>query len=69
MRKNIYVSDARVEKALAASNNASKLIEEAVLYYLWSKENGFVTYKQLIRILVGYCNVNIDEECLRKEKT
>lgn len=58
MRKNIYVSDPRVEKALLSAPNASKLIEEAILYYLWSQENGFVTYKELNLILARYFKEN-----------
>lgn len=64
MRRNIYVSDPRVEAALCNSDNASRLIQDALLYYLWSQENGFVTHQQVIEIMARYFN----EHCIHTKE-
>lgn len=48
MRKNIYVKDEDVIKALDEANNISELIEVAVRYYLGLETQEYVeTYKKV----------------------
>lgn len=54
MRKTISVINKRVLDAMEGSNNASRLIEEAVLYYLDSLENEYVT-KDIVKGIVLDC--------------
>lgn len=51
-KKHISVTNERVLKALEESKNASRLIEEAVLYYLDSIENEYVTAEQVKAIVM-----------------
>ena len=50
-KKHISVTNERVLKALAESKNASRLIEEAILFYLDSIENEYVTAEQVKAIV------------------
>lgn len=54
MRKNISVTDERVLKAMDQSENASKLIEVAVLRYLDEMEADYVTKEDLDAALEEY---------------
>lgn len=51
-KRHISVTDDRVLKALAESKNASRFIEEAVLYYLDSIEKEYVTREQVKSIIM-----------------
>lgn len=51
MRKNISVTNDTVLKALEESENASKLIERAVLYYLDSIEKEYITRQEVEEML------------------
>lgn len=50
-KKHISVTNERVLKALEESKNASRLIEEAILFYLDSIENEYVTAEQVKAIV------------------
>lgn len=50
-KKHISVTNERVLKALGESKNASRLIEEAILFYLDSIENEYVTVDQVKAIV------------------
>lgn len=56
-KRHISVINDRVEKALAESGNASRFIEEAVLFYLDTQEKGYAT--------TGYVE-EIATECRRE---
>lgn len=58
MRKNISVTNDRVLKAMEQSENASKLIEIAILYYLDSIEADYVTKEELEEINKKVCILN-----------
>lgn len=70
-KKHISVTNERVLKALGDSKNASRLIEEAVLFYLDSIENEYVTAEQVKAIIydcmaknqVAISNPNYHEPC------
>lgn len=47
MRKNISITNDRVLKAMEGSKNASRLIEEAVLYYLDSIDHEYITKEEV----------------------
>lgn len=72
-KKHISVTNERVLKALEESKNASRLIEEAILYYLDSIENEYVTAEQVKAIVfdciaknpVTISNPNYQEPCKR----
>ena len=57
-KKHISVTNEKVLKALNESKNASRLIEEALLYYLDSLENEYVTAEQVKAIVFGCLNSN-----------
>lgn len=46
MRKNISVTNERVLSAMEKSENASKLIEISILYYLDSLEKEYITKEE-----------------------
>lgn len=52
MRKNIYVTNNEVLKAMESSENASKLIEVAILHYM--KEEAPVTRAEVREMIIGY---------------
>lgn len=54
MRKNISVTNERVLEAMEKSENASKLIEVAVLKYLDDLEADYITKAELDEILEDY---------------
>ena len=54
MRKNISVTNNRVLQALQESNNASRLIEEAILYYLDCVEEGLIN-RSAVKEIVYDC--------------
>ena len=56
-KRHISVTNTRVDKALADSDNASRLIEEAVLFYLDFKQEGYAT--------IGYVD-KMTTECRRE---
>lgn len=58
-KKHISVTNERVLKALEESKNASRLIEEAILYYLDSIENEYVTVEQVKAILLDCISSNV----------
>ena len=70
-KKHISVTNEKVLKALEESKNASRLIEEAILYYLDSLENEYVTVEQVKAIVfdcisnnvVPISNANYQEPC------
>ena len=51
-RKNIYVSNIKVEELLNESTNASRLIEEAVIFYYYAYKHGFLYDREFNRINV-----------------
>lgn len=51
-RKNIYVSNIKVEQLLSESNNASRLIEEAVIFYYYAYQHGYLYDREFNRINV-----------------
>lgn len=59
-KKHISVTNERVLDALNNSKNASRLIEEAVLYYLDSLEHEYITREEVqSMILDAISNVEI----------
>lgn len=50
-KKHISVTNERVLKVLEESKNASRFIEEAILFYLDSIENEYVTVDQVKAIV------------------
>lgn len=60
MRKNISVTNERVLEAMDESDNASRLIEEAIIYYLDNIEHDYITKEQVqSMILDALRNVEI----------
>lgn len=53
-RRNISITNEEVVQAFEEVANVSKFIEECVLYYLKSKEEGFIN-KEKIRQIVFEC--------------
>ena len=53
-KKHISVTNKRVLDAMEQSNNASRLIEEAILYYLDSVESEYIT-KAEVKGLIMDC--------------
>ena len=47
MRKNISVTNSRVLDALNGADNASKLIEEAILYYIDNSKDSTLTLEDV----------------------
>lgn len=58
-KKHISVTNERVLKALDESRNASRLIEKAILYYLDSIENEYVTADQVRSMIMDCLSSNI----------
>lgn len=58
MRKNISVTNEKVLKAMDQSENASKLIEIAMIYYLESIEADYVTREELEQLNKKVCILN-----------
>lgn len=56
-KRHISVTNTRVDKALSESDNASRLIEDAILFYLDFKQEGYAT--------IGYVE-EIATECRRE---
>lgn len=56
-KRHISVTNTRVDKALSESDNASRLIEDAILFYLDFKQEGYAT--------TGYVE-EIATECRRE---
>ena len=54
MRKTISVTNKKVIEAFEKSKNASRLIEEAVLYYLDSVDKEYVTVEQ-VKAIIADC--------------
>lgn len=52
MRKNISVTNERVLEAMAQADNASRLIEEAMLYYLDSIEKEYITKEDVSNMIL-----------------
>lgn len=50
MRKNISVTNELVIKLLTTSDNASKLIEESVIFLVYAIENGLMSKNEVNRI-------------------
>lgn len=57
-KKHISVKNERVLEALEGSRNASRLIEEAILYYLDSIEKEYVTSDQVKAIIADCIALN-----------
>lgn len=57
-KKHISVTNDRVLKALSESKNASRLIETAILFYLDSLENEYVTAEQVKSIVFDCISKN-----------
>ena len=53
-KRHISVTNDRVLKALDESKNASRFIEEAILYYLDSIDKEYVTIDQVKSIVMDY---------------
>lgn len=51
-RRNIYVSNIKVEELLENSKNASRLIEEAVIFYHYAYHHGYLYDREFNRINV-----------------
>lgn len=49
-RRNIYVSNIKVEELLEGSKNASRLIEEALIFYNYAYRNGYLYDREFNRI-------------------
>lgn len=49
-RRNIYVSNIQVEEILENSRNASRLIEEAVIFYTYAYKHGYLYDREFNRI-------------------
>lgn len=59
MRKNISITNDYVYKVLSNSTNASKLVEEALLYYLHCINNGVLNEAEINRIFTqGLVDIN-----------
>lgn len=52
MRRQIYVTDERVNEVLDEQKNVSRFVVECVLYYLDNLENGYVTADQVKGIVL-----------------
>ena len=52
MRKNISVTNERVLEAMAQADNASRLIEDAVIYYLDSIEKEYITKEEVSNMIL-----------------
>ena len=57
-KKHISVTNERVLKALEDSKNASRFIEEAILFYLDSIRNEYVTAEQVKAIVLDCITKN-----------
>ena len=49
-RRNIYVSNIKVEEILEKSKNASRLIEEAIIFYNYAYQKGYLYDREFNRI-------------------
>lgn len=49
-RRNIYVSNIKVEELLEKSKNASRLIEEALIFYDYAYHKGYLYDREYNRI-------------------
>ena len=49
-RRNIYVSNIKVEELLENSQNASRLIEEALIFYYYAYKHGYLYDREFNRI-------------------
>ena len=49
-RRNIYVSNIKVEELLEKSKNASRLIEEAIIFYDYAYKKGYLYDREYNRI-------------------
>lgn len=59
MRKNISITNEYIYNVLSHSTNASKLVEEALLYYLHCINNGIIDPSETNRIFSqGLIDIN-----------
>lgn len=49
-RRNIYVSNIKVQELLEKSENASRLIEEAIIFYDYAYKNGYLYDREYNRV-------------------
>ena len=49
-RRNIYVTNPKVKRLLEESKNASRLIEEAIIFYDYAYHNDFMYDREFNRI-------------------
>lgn len=49
-RRNIYISNIKVEELLENSRNASRLIEEAIIFYNYAYNHGYLYDREFNRI-------------------
>lgn len=69
MRKNISVTNGKVLEAMSNAENASRLIEEAVLYYLDSLEHDYITKNEVQSMIFDALrNVEIKNPNYEQEK-
>ena len=50
IRRNISITNKRVQQLLSESSNASRLIEEAVIFYAYVVEKGYLYDREQNRI-------------------
>lgn len=53
-RKNIYISNNKVSDILSNSTNASRLIEEAIIFYEYAYKKGYLYDREYNRIDVQH---------------
>ena len=53
-RKNIYITNQRVDHLLSTSRNASRLIEEAIIFYDYAYTMGYLYDREFRRVDVQH---------------